>query len=269
MNTLKSIYYLCCFILFASFINAEDKKVKKISLYILAGQSNMVGVSQKAYGDKFPDELNKKHENVLFTEFWGVKLLPLEPKKVPRGRIGPGFSFGYEMNKATKNKIGLLKLASGGTSIFKHWNPIEFNKEKGTGVLYKRLVDYVKNFKKKNPNTEIAGMLWMQGEADCRYGKITTKAYGDMLLALIKNCRKEFELPNMKFIAARVNPPKDWRNYKEVRKAIVDLKDKNYAWVDVDKCELGKDNLHLTLNGQITLGKNYAKKMLELQNQKK
>lgn len=238
-------------------LTAADEE--PLQLFILAGQSNMVGVSAKEL-TSLPTEMQAAQDKALFTEFWGTEFKPLLPKNY----IGPEVSFGFELSKALNKKIAMAKLSEGGSSLEVHWNPSEYNKEKGVGTLYKRLIDYVKSIKSKNKNVKIVGMLWMQGEADSRYHAKTIEQYKTKLEALIDNCRKEFESPDMFFICGRINTPADWPYRKNVREAQEAVKKTGYAWVDCDDLELGADKLHFTLKGQVELGKKYAEKMLTL-----
>ncbi|MHC4916546.1 MAG: sialate O-acetylesterase [Planctomycetota bacterium] len=231
-------------------------------VFVLAGQSNMVGVGARANAAKLPAELQRQ-ANVMFVEFWASKLdQPLKPKN----HIGPEVSFGFEMAKALNTKIGIIKMANGGTSLARHWNPdpAKFDKEKGVGGLYQRLIGYVKRVRRNNPSIEIAGMLWMQGEADSRYGKIEAADYRDKLEMLIAGCRKEFGAENMPFVCGRVAPPVGWPNRAAVRSAQETARSSHYAWIDCDDLELGKDRLHFTLEGQLGMGRKFASEMLKL-----
>lgn len=236
---------------------AADEEV--LPVFILAGQSNMVGVSATEI-TLLPPEMQKPQEKALFVEYWGNEFKPL----LPKNNIGPEVSFGWEISKALNKKIAMAKLSVGGTSLETDWNPSEYNKEKNIGILYKRLVDYVKDLKNKNKNIKIIGMLWMQGEADSRYHAKTMEQYKSKLETLIDNCRKEFESPDMFFICGRINTPPDWPYRKNVRDAQEAVKKTGYAWVDCDDLELGADKLHFTIKGQVDLGKKYANSMLKL-----
>ena len=131
-------------------LHAEDaKKDKVLPVFILAGQSNMAGGGIK---EELPEELQKPQKDGLFVKFWGVKWKPLEPGK----RFGPEVTFAAEMTRALKGPVGIIKLANGGTSLEKHWNPKKYDKEKGIGTLYKRLIGYVKRMRKVNPDIKIS-----------------------------------------------------------------------------------------------------------------
>ncbi len=245
-------------------VGSEVATGKPLPVFILAGQSNMAGVQASTNKEKLSAELQKVNSDILFVEFWNAEFKPLAFKN----RIGPELGFGTAMANAVGGKIGIIKLANGGTSIKQHWNPDPdlYNKEKGVGVLYKRLLDYVKAVKLKNPNIEIVGMVWMQGEADSRYHAKTIDDYKGRLEKLIAGYRKAWDVPDMPFVCGRVNPP-NWPYQTQVRTAQETISVKNYAWVDCDGFELGGDNLHFTIDGQVAMGKSFAQSMLKLMNQ--
>jgi hypothetical protein len=233
-----------------------------LPVFVLAGQSNMVGVGAKTNAAQLPVAMQEQ-TNVVFVEFWDTNLTkPLKPKN----NIGPEVAFGYEMARALNTRIGIIKIAYGGSSLAGPWNPnpAKFDKEKSVGIFYRRMIDYVRDVKKANPNMEIAGMLWMQGEADSRYGKIQMEDYRNLLEMLVAGCRQEFGCEKMPFVCARIAPPANWPNREQVRNAQVSARIDQYAWMDCDGLELGGDSLHFTLNGQLEMGRGFARAMLSL-----
>ena len=248
-------------LLVASSVRAAEKAVDDaLPVFILAGQSNMAGGGRVK---ELPDDLKAPQKDALFVQFWGSKWAPLTPKK----SFGPEVGFAREMTRKLKRSVGIIKLASGGTSMAVHWNPVKTEpKKKGTGVMYTRLIGYVKRLRKTHKNIKIVGMLWMQGEADSRYHAKTMESYRDNLETLIDNCRREFGNKNMAFVCGRVNPP-NWPYQKQVREAQETVRRKNYAWVDCDDLAMHKDKLHYNTEGQLQLGKKFAEAMLKLMKQ--
>jgi carbohydrate esterase-like sialic acid-specific acetylesterase len=245
----------------SSALGAEKPADDVLPVSILAGQSNMAGGGRVK---ELPDDLKAPQKDALFVQFWGSKWAPLTPKK----NFGPEIGFAREMTRELKRSIGIIKLASGGTSMAFHWNPVKTEpKKKGTGVMYKRLVGYVKRLQKTHKNIRIVGMLWMQGEADSRYYARAMESYRDNLETLIDNCRREFGNENMAFVCGRINPP-NWPYQKQVRQAQETARRKNYAWIDCDDLTMHKDKLHYNTEGQLGLGKKFAEAMLKLMKQK-
>lgn len=236
-----------------------DGKDEPLPVFVLAGQSNMDGAGHAA---ELPDELKGPLAHVLFTRFWGTELKPLEPAKVDKN-FGPEVTFGAAMAKHLKRPVGLLKLSSGGTSLEEHWNPASEDKR----GLYKRLTGYITGIQAKQKNIKIAGMLWMQGEADAKYHSKTVEQYREKLEALIDGCRKEFGAPDMAFVCGRINPP-GAAYIKQVREAQETVKRKHYAWIDCDDLEKHEDKLHYNAKGQLELGRRFAQAMLKLMAEK-
>jgi len=243
---------------------AAASKEEPLPVFILAGQSNMDGGGKV---EELPAELKAPQQNALFVRFWGTEFKPLEPEKLGKS-FGPELTFGNEMAKALKRPVGMIKLSSGGTSIEQHWNPTAFDKEKHVGELYKRLVDYVRGIQAKQKSVKVAGMIWMQGEADALYHSKTVEQYRDKLEALIDGCRKEFGNEELFFVCGRVNPP-GGKYTKQVREAQETAKRKNYAFIDCDDLEKHEDKLHYNTKGQVELGRRFAKAMLKLMNESK
>ncbi len=142
--------------------------------------------------------------------------------------IGPEYSFGYFMGEASANQILLIKYAPGGQSLYQNFRPPSAglpdpmpmkggpNKTKipmtaeDFGGQYRGLVgcvhDVLKNLKQRFPaydekaGYEIVGFVWFQGFNDMISGGKPVSEYGQNLICLIKDLRKEFKVPNMKAV---------------------------------------------------------------------
>ena len=239
----------------------QGPKDAPMPVFVLAGQSNMDG---GGVVEELPAELKGPQANTLFVRFWDTQFKPLDPAKLGKS-FGPEVTFGNEMAKALKRPVGMIKLSSGGTSIEQHWNPVTFDREKHVGELYKRLTGYVSGIQAKQKNVKVAGMIWMQGEADAKYHSKTVEQYRDKLEALIDGCRKEFGAPDMPFVCGRMNASGQYE--KQVREAQTTVKRKNYAWIDCDDLEKHADKLHYNSKGQLELGRRFAAAMLKLMNE--
>jgi len=187
-------------------VHAADKPIK---VFILAGQSNMVG-----WGDstKLPDELRKGNDRVLMFE--DGKWQPLRPHQganqgqrrvgLTEFSFGPEIAFAHAMTKALPDEtIGVIKFSIGGTSLLA-WKP-DWSKEDadrvgqgGLGSLYKRLIEKVGQAKRSR-GIEVVGFLWLQGGGDMKKVDVA-KEYLDNLKALVAAVRKETGVDNLPFI---------------------------------------------------------------------
>ena len=192
---MKKISSILLLLFCVSLAVAQNNENKKIKVFILSGQSNMVGWGNSL---ELEDVLRYGTDNKLMFE--NGKWQKLKPHKTAGEKkekfglteftFGPEISFADEISKAYPNEtIGIIKSSTGGTGILA-WSP-NWTKEQanrtndgGKGDLYKVLLDKVKAAQKE-ADIEIVGFLWQQG------GKDTTKLdlakeYFDNLKSLIE-----------------------------------------------------------------------------------
>lgn len=242
-----SSVYICLLSLLVLVFSGQAEE--PLEMYICAGQSNMLGVRSDA--SLLPLELQTVQEDVQVFEanLW-ESMRPLE-------RIGPEISFAYEMQKTRNCPIGIIKLAVGGTTLAKNWNPDT------EGPLYSKLKARVAAAGKSR-DVVIKGMIWMQGEHDSKEEEMAA-AYQQNLGKLIDKVRRDFESPEMVFVAGRVNPRKgDFPFSALVRKAQEECRSDSYQWVDCDDLPKHPDNIHYTTPGQVELGRRFAVKVQKL-----
>jgi hypothetical protein len=198
-----------------------DAAVKPLKVFILAGQSNMVG-----WGDslQLPDDLRNGNDRVLMFE--NGKWQPLKPFRramknqeqfgMTEFSFGPEIAFGREMAKAWPDEtIGIVKLAVGGTSILA-WKP-DWSQENANrvgqgrvGSLYKKLIEKVEQASKTR-DIEIVGFVWVQGGGDMKNVAVA-KEYLDNLTSLVAAVRKDTGVPDLPFLCGsmrRTDDPDD------------------------------------------------------------
>jgi hypothetical protein len=274
---------ICALILLTSqALQAADRPLK---VFILAGQSNMVG-----WGDstKLPADLRNGNDRVLMFE--NGKWQPLKPIRKAQANqerlgmteftFGLEIAFGHEMAKAWPDeKIGIVKFAIGGTSILT-WKP-DWSKEDADrvgqgqfGSLYKKLMEKVEQAHKAR-DIEIVSFVWEQGGGDMKNVAVA-KEYLDNLKSLVAAVRKDTGVPDLPFLCGSVRRTEDpddisdlepkrvsgpypaaefvlkaqWDAQKEIPHAhIVILRD----------IETHPMNVHYNTAGQLEVGKLFAK----------
>lgn len=208
-------FAVAVFCLVADSGKAADKPLK---VFILAGQSNMVG-----WGDsqKLPDDLRNGNDRVLMFE--NGKWQPLKPnRKAAKNQqkfgmtefsFGPEIAFGHAMAKAwPEETIGIIKLAVGGTSILT-WKPM-WSKEDANrvgqgrvGSLYKRLIAKVEQSRQAR-DIDFAGFLWLQGGGDMKNIAVA-REYLDNLKALTAAIRRDTDVPNLPLLCGSMRRAED------------------------------------------------------------
>lgn len=164
-----------------------------MKVFILAGQSNMQGFG-KLKG--FPVLRDERIFN-LATGKAEIAKEPLhhwhEHPHMPDGiGIGLAMPFALEILKKFPNiRIGFIPSAKGGSSL-DEWMPGNANFERALS-LYERAG-------RQNPDIELAGILWHQGEADAANPE-TAMTYGERFLKMAIGFRERFHAPELPIIA--------------------------------------------------------------------
>ncbi len=208
---------------------------KPAKVFLLAGQSNMGGQAGMNVTDARADfktkydkeggwNWNDEQDDV---QIWSyvyknrdTKRIGTEWKTLALGfglPIGPELSFGRAMSiEYSDHDIYLIKYAKGGSSLAEQWNPPDPESGVAEGEwlgLFKVHFANALTALEENGVTdyEIAGMIWMQGEADAGVF-VRAEAYEENLPEFIAHIRGlEFGqngkiYPNMPFIIGRITP---------------------------------------------------------------
>ena len=230
-------------------LTAEEKPFK---VFLLAGQSNMVGARSKV--EELPDELKDVTKDA---EAWRWnKWVPLDPSKTQRSGFGPEISFSRRLSQHFGEPIGIIKLSVGGSSLAEDWSP---DRPKS---LYHVLLEQVRRAKKQR-KIEIVGMLWMQGGRDARFEPMA-KAYAENLPKFIARLRKDLNRPDMIFIAGlALDLPKETFPHEPlVRQAQNECQAPRYTVISTEGIKKGPDNMHFNTEGQVELGRRFADAMI-------
>ncbi|MEM9346408.1 MAG: sialate O-acetylesterase [Planctomycetota bacterium] len=210
----------------------------KLKVYILAGQSNMVGFGTvlgdkpgtmqyhlKNEQDKY-GHLVKDGEPIVRNDVYVVNLsAPGKQKEAgfldtnfgaQANHIGPEYGFGWVVGEYFEDPVLIIKCSWGGRSLKHNFLPPSIedypkpDKTGDKGFEYAEVIRHVKevtgNLKKyvpgyKNQGYEIMGFGWHQGWND-RIDQNAVDAYEKNLVALIKDLRKDIGVKDMPFVVA-------------------------------------------------------------------
>lgn len=261
-SSMRLILMLVVTALHSSPAAAADTKPLKV--FILAGQSNMVGSGQS---EELPEEYRTSPANVQVLARNG-KLGPLQP----RGRFGPEVSFSHAIAKAwPEEQIVIVKLAIGGTSALA-WSPewteagAKITQNERSGPLYRRLMELVKTLTDSR-DTEIVAMLWAQGGRDGRY-EAAAKDYQQNLTKIIAAVRRDLGNENLPFLLAQTvdAPPARFPHIGKVRADQQRVAEElpHTRLISSDGLAKHRDNVHFNTEGQLELGQRFAKAVLEM-----
>jgi len=210
---MKASVYFFLYFLFGVWISAAGEPLK---VYILAGQSNMVGDGSVV---TFPAIAKDPKTRPLYDKMFDEKGKPVvcervwisylngkmrDVGEVSEGRltagfgkriyyverfapfVGPEFAFGVTMQEVHKGPVLLVKVAWGGQNLHTDFRPPSAQSDAG-GKRYQQLVQHVKtvlaDVKSVVPDVnettevELAGFVWFQGWNDL----VDRKTYPDEL----------------------------------------------------------------------------------------
>ncbi len=246
-------------LLFLATFNAQAKDL----IFILAGQSNMAGQGDAS---KLAPAYRRAPNNVEF--FYNGYKAPLNRFK----HFGPEIGFAHEISRHfPHDKIKLIKFAVGGTSMFA-WDPIwNANKANSTrnasaGPLFNKLIKTV-NIQFDSKSDNLAGIIWMQGETDAKYTS-AAKQYAGNLNRFVSALRSKLYSPNAMFIMGSINPPLEMFPSTAIVQHAQKLsarRIRNLRLVKTDDLAKRNDGLHYNTEGQLELGKRFARAFFKTQ----
>lgn len=235
-------------------------------IYILAGQSNMVGSGVTA---ELPERHRQTPETIRLWEDGQFVPFTRSP------RFGPEVGFAYELGVALPgDPVVLGKVAKSGANLTYDWNPDGVSRgeeDDYRGPMYPLMLDQVRqlcdSLRAEGDDATISGMAWMQGERDSVFDSMAA-AYEDNLTAFIKQVRKDLQTPSLPFAVAQICPRVinlDTGRYRhayreQVRQAQQAVAESlsSVALVRTDDLPQS-DNLHFDTAGQIELGRRLAR----------
>ncbi|WP_299880242.1 sialate O-acetylesterase [uncultured Cocleimonas sp.] len=235
-----------CTVLFSSSLFAKER------VYILAGQSNMMG---KGKTHQLPVFLKRQPSNVEFY-YQGRKR-----QLAKFSHFGPEVSFAHAISRAFPNdKHIIIKHVATGSSI-NQWLP-------GSGLFagLLRQRGFVKVGTQTNnlsnlANTKVDAVIWMQGERDAR-SESNAYNYESNLKRFITGVRRQLDSPRSVFIMGEVNPEDPaFFMLDTVQQAQVNTQRTLPGVKLVSTNGLGKiyDHVHYDTQGQLELGKRFAR----------
>ncbi len=117
-----------------------------------------------------------------------------EYRRTRKQGTGLGLTFAKHIAAKTGNKIDLLPVAHGGTSM-QQWSPAL--KHLGSESLYGAMLRRTKLALETSPESVLRGVLWYQGESDCN--PADALLYTERMKALISSWRADLDAPELPF----------------------------------------------------------------------
>ena len=222
-----------------------------MQLFLLIGQSNMAGrgvVEAK-------DQETNPHVFMLDRD---MKWVPArDPVHFDRPGAGVGLCSQFARDVLKKNPditIGLIPCAAGGTKM-DEWKP--------GGKLYENAVRRAKEAMGKGV---LAGILWHQGESDCKSPELVI-SYPEKFITMIASLRKDLGVEKVPLMIGELSRQNS--NYAGFNANLQDIVSRVQpcALVKSDGLKLSPDNLHFDSNSLHIFGSRYAEAYENLKNE--
>lgn len=229
-------------------------------LYVMAGQSNMVGRGENS---QLPPFLQQPRSDVRVHQ-WG-QWNDLGPGHgfIPE-MFGPELSFGWTMADARPGeRIGLIKVAVDWTGLAGPWQP---GGVEPPGYMYQRMLDEVAAARASLPAEDvgvISGFAWMQGEWDASYAEPAI-AYEENLTEFIASVRADFGDTDLPFAYGRITGDGLYPFESIVREAQRRVAQQVPGTVMVDTDDLIHGGGHYLTDGTLKLGTRLAEGILSV-----
>ena len=251
-----------------------------VKVYLLAGQSNMVGPGSNEYLRENRPELLKPRSDVYCVSA-GKIAGPLRPGYgYGEKSFGPELMMGHGLGDAVDAPIVLFKTSTGGTTLHKHWRPPSAVRRAGgtVGPLYRRMIRRFHNLLAhvdeivpalKGRPVELAGFVWFQGENDCcakdESGKGYWEYYEENLKDLIRDVRRDVGVAELPVLIIQINdgcwdglPNRGGTVLRPVQRKVAES-DPRATWIKT--CDLNS-GYHYDSPSHVTIGRRAAEALL-------
>ena len=195
--------------------------------------------------------------------------------------FGPEFTTVRDLASGLGEHIYFAKYALAGTGLdasfstaFGTWStaaadpglPVEY-----TQSLYHSMVNWANKAlaaaRQIEPDTELAGFFWLQGEIDAMYSDRASK-YNANLTSFIQRLRSDLGMTTLPIVIGRItniSTTMPAANTVRTAQAAVVAKTSNSVWVDTDGLTMDPDfQLHYLASGLKTIGERFALAWLNL-----
>ena len=236
-----------------------------VSVYLLAGQSNMAGEASRF---RLPPDLTVPYPAVKIWQPEAHGFVDLQPGFAESAgdsdAFGPELSFGRTMDDQRLEPVYLIKHALGATNLAEDWNPDRRNNQHHIFVTkVKTALDFLK---RDHVRYIVKGMAWMQGENDAFEAEQFANDYEANLRALIADMRSHYG-NHLRFVIGQLSQhlPEGFTYQEQIRSAQrqVAATDPLTSIVKTDQFSLQADQVHFDAQGQLDLGRAFAQAMVE------
>jgi hypothetical protein len=241
-----------------------DRLQGRLKLYVLVGQSNMVGAAE------IPEKISTSANIFTFgNDYRWVRAT--EPVDLPENQVdsvskdadsgfGPAFTFAKTLVSQDSNQlIGLIPCAKDGSSI------TDWQRDLSDATLYGSCL---KRVRAASTMGEVSGILFFQGEADTidpqQFPSLQpdAAAWAEKFALFAYSFRQDLGNPNLPLVYAQLGQPQDLEGLPNW--ALVQAQQKNIQIPHaamIETADLPMENIHFTVDGYKVIGQRFADAM--------
>ena len=253
----------------------DEPAPQGLSIFILAGQSNMSG---RGDPDDLPADFNQPDKNIwLFgnDDVWKPALEPLDDASGQidlvsadyHAGVGPGLAFAKQLRRLRPDmKIGLVPCALSGSAMD------QWMAQGGAETLYGSCI---RRAKEAMAQGRIAGFIWYQGESDTSTAK-KVRAWPLNFKKMILGFRRDLDRHDMPVVFVQIGDlgprfqNRLFRAYwRDMQKKQASMRIAFGEMVSAKGLPLMLDGVHLSTKAELILGRRIAGAMDNLLNDKK
>ena len=222
--------------------------------FLLIGQSNMAGRGNLNEASK----IDTSRIFILRNGRWQKMFRPINPDRSFSG-VSLAESFAEAYSQKYDVDVGLICCADGGTAL-SQWMPSE--------LLFDNAVN---NAKLAARTSEIVGVLWHQGEADC--SKDLYPTYQKRFEIMMNSLRAELNLCDVPFVLGGLGDflndcslDENLKNYQHINDSLKNIaaKNKNIGFASAEGLTSNPDNLHFNSESLYKFGIRYFEEFEKL-----
>jgi hypothetical protein len=222
----------------------KDNHLGEMSIYLLAGQSNMEGD-----GDENIENLNDGKIYVFNENFkWEIGKQPI------RKKVGPSMAIAKVISQNSNNPIGIINVAVGGTNI-SQWQK-SYSDNSFYQILLKRALA-------SQTQGKVEGLFFLQGENDAEGD--STDHYDDWHIQFekfIKDIREDLKIDTLPVVYGQIGKG-DGEYWLKVKKSQEKVSLPNVEMIKTDDIDRKPGEVHYNSKAYIQIGERFGKKYID------
>ena len=249
----------------------RSASAEALSLYVIAGQSNMSG--RVSTGFVPVEDID---EDVLY--FFRADG-PASNNQTSRGSFqtlsplgtgfyGPEISLARMLHGSVEDKIAIVKVSDGGTSLATDWNSRATRGNTWWQNWVADTTEALNDLEEMGFEPVLKGLCWLQGETDAE-GRREAAAYEENFQNLVTDMYaqlgSEIDVSSARFVTAGIGVPNEgiYLNANTVRAAQESVMDSNANWFYFDTQDLNTfDGVHFDVPSVTEIGDRFAEALL-------